>query len=105
MRLKKIKRDIRRQWYNFEALFSHIPLYFLVQISLRLYAPVSPPSRKDNDWGISNFPLVAGHEGIGKVRAVGDGCKFLKVGDVVGITWCRDSCANCDKCFQGRENL
>jgi threonine dehydrogenase-like Zn-dependent dehydrogenase len=46
----------------------------------------------DNDWGISNFPVVLGHEGIGVVCTVGDCVKNLQVGDTVGITWIRDSC-------------
>lgn len=60
---------------------------------------------RDNDWGISNFPMVAGHEGIGKVRKVGSCVKTLQIGDVVGITWIRDSCASCKYCRQGRENI
>lgn len=60
---------------------------------------------RDNDWGISNYPMVAGHEGIAKVRNVGSCVKTLQVGDIVGITWIRDSCANCKYCLQGRENI
>mmetsp|Transcript_18355 Transcript_18355/g.22784 ORF Transcript_18355/g.22784 Transcript_18355/m.22784 type:complete len:371 (-) Transcript_18355:126-1238(-) len=60
---------------------------------------------RDNDWGISNYPMVPGHEGIGTVRRVGDACRILKVGDRVGITWARDSCLSCDRCFAGRENI
>lgn len=61
----------------------------------------------DNDWGVTNYPLVPGHEGYGKVSVVGsdvDATKF-KVGDVVGIGWIRDSCGGCTKCSCGRENL
>jgi uncharacterized zinc-type alcohol dehydrogenase-like protein len=60
---------------------------------------------RDNDWGVSNYPVVLGHEGIGKVRKVGDNVKKLKVGDIVGITWIRDSCGSCKYCFCGRENI
>lgn len=60
---------------------------------------------RDNDWGISNYPMVAGHEGVAKVRQVGSCVKTLQVGDVVGITWIRDSCASCKYCLQGRENI
>eukprot|EP00899_Mesostigma_viride_P012978 jgi/Mesvir1/21681/Mv04102-RA.1 len=59
----------------------------------------------DNDWGISDYPMVPGHEGIGVVRGVGAAVKALKVGDRVGVTWIRDSCGSCPPCGQGRENL
>ncbi len=60
---------------------------------------------RDNDWGVSNYPLVAGHEGVGKVVAVGDRVKTLKVGDRVGIGWLRDSCGACTSCLSGHDNL
>jgi uncharacterized zinc-type alcohol dehydrogenase-like protein len=60
---------------------------------------------RDNDWGITKYPLVAGHEGVAKVRKVGFCVKNLQVGDLVGITWIRDSCTNCKYCLQGRENV
>ena len=63
------------------------------------------PSRRDNDWGISNYPLVLGHEGIATVRKVGSSVRNVKVGDVIGITWARDSCLCCDSCMEGRENI
>ena len=60
---------------------------------------------RDNDWGITNYPLVAGHEGIGTIRRTGMDVKTHKVGDVVGVTWIRDSCRSCDACLCGRENI
>lgn len=60
---------------------------------------------KDNDWGISDYPMVPGHEGIGVVRKVGSSVSNLMVGDTVGVTWIRDSCKSCDKCLCGRENI
>ncbi|KAL3927213.1 MAG: hypothetical protein SGPRY_002929 [Prymnesium sp.] len=59
----------------------------------------------ENDWGISNFPLVPGHEGYGKVVIVGSDVTKLKVGDAVGVGWIRDSCSSCRTCCVGRENL
>ncbi len=59
----------------------------------------------DNNWGVSDFPLVAGHEGIGVVRKVGGLVSTLKVGDTVGVGWIRDSCKDCQRCKEGRENL
>lgn len=60
---------------------------------------------KNNDWGISNYPMVPGHEGIGVVSAVGSAVSNLKVGDTVGIGWIRGSCMNCKNCSVGKDNL
>ena len=60
---------------------------------------------RDNDWGVTNYPVVLGHEGVGTVRKIGSSVKTLKVGDRVGITWIRDSCGCCDPCMAGRENM
>lgn len=40
---------------------------------------------KNNDWGISHYPLVPGHEGVGIVSALGSQVTSLKIGDVVGV--------------------
>ncbi len=60
---------------------------------------------RDNDWGGSDYPLVAGHEGVGKVVAVGERVKVLQIGDRVGIGWLRDSCGSCPTCLSGHDNL
>mmetsp|Transcript_15471 Transcript_15471/g.22051 ORF Transcript_15471/g.22051 Transcript_15471/m.22051 type:complete len:245 (+) Transcript_15471:86-820(+) len=60
---------------------------------------------QDNDWGISNYPMVPGHEGVGFVSVVGSAVHHLKVGDRVGIAWMRDSCNDCGNCKVGRENI
>jgi len=61
----------------------------------------------DNDWGVSDYPLVPGHEGYGVVSLVGSDVPAgtIAVGDVVGVGWIRDSCGACTKCSGGRENL
>lgn len=59
----------------------------------------------DNDWGVSNYPAVYGHEGIGVVETVGSFVKNFKVGDTVGVAWIRDSCRTCSACLCGRENI
>ncbi|MEO5945174.1 MAG: NAD(P)-dependent alcohol dehydrogenase [Chitinophagaceae bacterium] len=56
-----------------------------------------------NDWGMSNYPLVPGHEIVGKVTAVGDHVKKFKVGDLAGIGCLVDSCRECDNCKDGLE--
>ena len=49
--------------------------------------------------------MVLGHEGVGKVRKIGPSVRNLQVGDMVGVTWARDSCLSCDACLCGRENI
>ena len=59
----------------------------------------------DNEWGFSQYPLVAGHEVIGRVHALGSSAqdKGLKVGQRVGIGWTADSCGHCDACISGSQ--
>lgn len=62
-------------------------------------------SMLDNEWGMTVYPFVPGHEVVGKVAAVGDHVKHLKVGDRVGIGWLCGSCADCEWCHRGKEHL
>jgi uncharacterized zinc-type alcohol dehydrogenase-like protein len=59
----------------------------------------------DNDWGISKYPFIPGHEIVGSVVAVGSEVKDRKVGERVGIGWQSDSCGICEWCRQGDEHL
>ncbi len=59
----------------------------------------------DNDWGMSKYPFIPGHEIVGAVVAVGSGVKDLKMGDRVGIGWQADSCGVCEWCRRGEEHL
>lgn len=56
-----------------------------------------------NDWGMSVYPVVPGHEIVGRVTAVGDHVKKFKVGDLAGIGCLVDSCRECDNCKEGLE--
>ncbi|AIR69685.1 NAD(P)-dependent alcohol dehydrogenase [Dickeya fangzhongdai] len=56
-----------------------------------------------NDWGFSHYPLVPGHEIIGRVTAVGAGVTKFKPDDLVGIGCMVDSCRECQPCKQGLE--
>ncbi|WP_347473337.1 NAD(P)-dependent alcohol dehydrogenase [Acinetobacter thermotolerans] len=56
-----------------------------------------------NDWKSSVYPVVAGHEVIGKVIALGSEAKGLKIGQRVGIGWTAESCQHCDPCLDGRQ--
>lgn len=57
----------------------------------------------NNDWGGSIFPLVPGHEIIGRVVTVGQGVTRFKPGDHVGVGCMVDSCQKCAACRQGLE--
>ena len=59
----------------------------------------------DNEWGMSQYPLVAGHEVIGVVEQVGGQPKGLSVGDRVGLGWFAGSCHSCQPCLSGRQQL
>ncbi|HNQ78468.1 MAG TPA: NAD(P)-dependent alcohol dehydrogenase [Acidobacteriota bacterium] len=56
-----------------------------------------------NDWGGSIYPMVPGHEIIGKVVSVGKDVKSFKPGDSVGVGCMVDSCRKCSACEQGLE--
>lgn len=62
-------------------------------------------SMLDNDWGISSYPFVPGHEVVGKVVALGANTKRLKIGDRVGLGWNSGSCGACAQCLSGNQNL
>ncbi len=59
----------------------------------------------NNDWGMAIFPMVPGHEIIGRVIAVGSDVKKYKVGDNVAVGCLVDSCMVCDQCRNGEEQL
>jgi uncharacterized zinc-type alcohol dehydrogenase-like protein len=62
-------------------------------------------SMLQNDWGISRFPAVFGHEAVGTVEAVGRSTKGVKVGQKVGIGWTAESCLHCRQCLSGDQHL
>lgn len=58
-----------------------------------------------NDWGFSEYPMVPGHEIVGKVIEVGSGVKKYNVGDRVAVGCMVDSCQQCDQCARGDEQF
>lgn len=58
-----------------------------------------------NDWKNSHYPMIPGHEIIGRVSAIGPAVKHFKVGDAVGVGCMVDSCRQCDQCAKGEEQL
>lgn len=57
-----------------------------------------------NEWGFTIYPVVPGHEIIGRVSRVGRDVKKFKAGDVVGVGCLVDSCRDCESCRAGLEN-
>jgi uncharacterized zinc-type alcohol dehydrogenase-like protein len=62
-------------------------------------------SMLNNDWGITNYPIVPGHEIVGTIVEKGDLVKGLEIGDVVGLGWFSESCMYCYQCLSGNHNL
>ena len=58
-----------------------------------------------NDWGWSMYPIVPGHEIVGRVTEVGSEVACCKIGDAVAVGCMVDSCQHCDQCRKGEEQL
>jgi len=58
-----------------------------------------------NDWGISQYPFIPGHEVIGTVAALGSDVRQFQIGQRVGLGWQSNSCGVCEWCMRGMENL
>ncbi len=56
-----------------------------------------------DEWGGSTFPMVPGHEIVGRVSATGEAASGFKVGDLVGVGCFVDSCRSCGPCRAGLE--
>ena len=57
----------------------------------------------NNDFGMSIYPMVPGHEIVGRVVSVGNHVKKFKQGDIAGVGCLVDSCRDCDYCNEGLE--
>jgi uncharacterized zinc-type alcohol dehydrogenase-like protein len=58
-----------------------------------------------NEWGNSAYPMVPGHEIVGKVTAVGADVKHFKAGDLAGVGCLVDSCRTCPSCQRKLEQF
>lgn len=59
----------------------------------------------NNDWGISQYPAILGHEIVGRITALGANAKGLKIGQRVGLGWTSGSCMHCRQCMSGHHHL
>ena len=59
----------------------------------------------DDDWKISNYPLVPGHEVIGIVKKTGAHVRGVEKGKRVGVSWQCGACLHCECCTRGEDNL
>jgi len=62
-------------------------------------------SMLDNEWGMSKYPFVPGHEVTGTVAALGTEAKGLEIGQRVGLGWWAHSCLSCHECLSGDHHL
>lgn len=58
-----------------------------------------------NEWGNSNYPMVPGHEIVGRISAVGGQVGRFKMGDLGGVGCMLDSCRECSNCKAGEEQF
>jgi len=59
----------------------------------------------DNHWGMGSYPLVPGHEVVGRVVRVGAGVDPAAIGQLRGLGWFSGSCRHCPQCLGGTGNL
>lgn len=59
----------------------------------------------DNAWGFSSYPVVPGHEVVGRIVALGSQVKSLSMGQQVGVGWNSRTCLHCAPCVAGDQHL
>jgi uncharacterized zinc-type alcohol dehydrogenase-like protein len=59
----------------------------------------------DNDWEMTSYPMVPGHEAVGEVVEVGPLVSHLQVGDRVGVGWQSGACLHCLDCLRGNQQM
>ena len=59
----------------------------------------------DNDWEMTSYPMVPGHEAVGAVVEVGSLVSHLQVGDRLGVGWQSGACLHCLDCLRGNQQM
>ncbi len=62
-------------------------------------------SMLNNEWGITQYPFVPGHEVAGRISAMGKHVHKFSIGDRVGLGWHSAYCNECNTCMEGDHNL
>jgi len=62
-------------------------------------------SMLNNEWGVTQYPFVPGHEIVGRVKTIGKQVNHLKKGQIVGVGWTAETCLSCNQCVSGNHNL
>ena len=62
-------------------------------------------SMLNNEWHMTRYPFVPGHEAVGKVVAVGPHAKAVSAGQTVGLGCNAGSCMYCKSCLTGNHNM
>ena len=57
----------------------------------------------NNDWGMTEYPVVPGHEIVGRISQIGSEVGKFKVGDLAAIGCMVNSCGQCSSCESGNE--
>ncbi len=58
-----------------------------------------------NEWNGTTYPIVPGHEVVGKVTQIGTAVTRYQLGDILGVGCFVDSCRTCNPCKEGEENF
>jgi len=59
----------------------------------------------EGDLDLVHLPVVPGHQVVGTVDALGEGCDRIGLGERVGVPWLHHTCGHCEFCLRGEENL
>ncbi|MGH8225160.1 MAG: zinc-dependent alcohol dehydrogenase family protein [Gammaproteobacteria bacterium] len=59
----------------------------------------------DGELTPPKWPVIPGHEVVGKIAGLGKGASGFRVGERVGLAWLAGACGHCDYCLRGEENL
>ncbi len=59
----------------------------------------------EGDLDLVHLPVVPGHQVVGTVDALGDGCRRIALGERIGVPWLHRTCGHCGYCLRGEENL
>lgn len=65
----------------------------------------SDMSLHEDEWGITQYPFVGGHEVVGRITQAGEAVTHVKLGDRVGAGWFSRSCLTCRTCLSGDQNM